>query len=73
MENRLQSELTNKIAEGIKRGIERMIDYKIKNGGAIIIYTEEGGLQKISGPDLEKHREVRIRIGNDDQKSQTVS
>lgn len=64
MENRLQTELTNKIAEGIKRGIERMIDYKIRNGGAIIVYTEEGGIQKISGAELEKHRHVKIIVGD---------
>lgn len=64
MENRFQFELTNKIAEGIKRAIERMIDYKIRNNQAIIIYTEEGGIQKISGPELEKRRHVKIIVGD---------
>lgn len=64
MENRLQTELTNKIAEGIKLAIERMIDYKIRNDQAIIVYTEEKGIQKISGAELEKRRHVKIIVGD---------
>lgn len=64
MGNKLQFELTQKIAEGIKRAIERMIDYKIRNDQAIIVYTEEKGIQKISGAELEKRRHVKIIVGD---------
>lgn len=64
MENRLHSDLTNRIAEGIKRGIEKMIDYKIRNGQSIVISSKPGEIRIISGPELEQYRKVEIIVGN---------
>lgn len=63
MEERLNSELTNKIAEGLRIAIERMIVYKYRNQQSVVISTEEG-IRIISGEDLLKYLPIEPKVGS---------